>query len=43
MTLALFATAALPLAAFYDGHPYRIRYMVPVVATCACSLDWRLD
>jgi hypothetical protein len=38
--LALFATAALPLAAFYDGHPYRIRYMIPTVAACAlfCGL-----
>ena len=33
--LALFATAALPLVAFYDGHPYRIRYMIPTVAVCA--------
>jgi hypothetical protein len=30
--LALAATAALPAAAFYDGHPFRIRYMVPLVA-----------
>jgi hypothetical protein len=35
VTLALFATAAVPFVAFYQGHPYRIRYMVPVVATCA--------
>jgi hypothetical protein len=32
---SLFATAALPLYAFYAGHPYRIRYMVPMVAACA--------
>jgi hypothetical protein len=40
VTLALFATAALPFAAFYDGHPYRIRYMIPTVAACAvfCGL-----
>jgi hypothetical protein len=38
--LALFATAAVPFVAFYQGHPYRIRYMVPVVAACAlfCGL-----
>jgi hypothetical protein len=30
--LSLAATAALPWAAFLDGHPYRIRYMVPLVA-----------
>jgi hypothetical protein len=33
--LALFATAVLPFVAFYDGHPYRIRYMIPTVAACA--------
>jgi hypothetical protein len=32
LPLALAATAALPGAAFYDGHPFRIRYMVPLVA-----------
>lgn len=35
ITLALFAAAAAPMVAFYQGHPYRIRYMVPVVAACA--------
>ena len=35
VTLALFAAAAVPLVAFYQGHPYRIRYMIPVVAACA--------
>ena len=40
VTLALFAAAAVPLIAFYQGHPYRIRYMVPLVAACAlfCGL-----
>lgn len=33
--LALFAAAALPFYAFAEGHPFRIRYMVPVVAACA--------
>ena len=33
--LALFGAALLPLFAFYEGHPFRIRYMVPVVAACA--------
>lgn len=32
---ALFATGFLPLAAFYDGHPFRIRYMSPLVAAGA--------
>ena len=37
---ALFAAAALPLYAFYSGHPFRIRYMVPAVAASAvfCGL-----
>jgi hypothetical protein len=33
--LSLFATAVLPFYAFVSGHPYRIRYMIPVVAACA--------
>jgi hypothetical protein len=32
LPLALAATAALPAAAFYDGHPFRVRYMVPLIA-----------
>jgi len=35
IALALFAAAAVPFVAFYDGHPYRIRYMVPLVGACA--------
>lgn len=33
--VALLAAAALPLYAFFAGHPYRIRYMVPLVPACA--------
>jgi hypothetical protein len=33
--VALFAAAALPAYAFYQGHPYRVRYMVPAVVACA--------
>jgi hypothetical protein len=33
--VALFAAAALPFYAFHEGHPFRIRYMVPLVAACA--------
>jgi hypothetical protein len=32
---ALVAPAALPFAAFLAGHPYRIRYMVPLIAAGA--------
>lgn len=40
LNLALLASAALPFAAFYDGHPFRIRYMTPLVAAAAlwCGL-----
>jgi hypothetical protein len=33
--VALLACAALPLYAFYAGHPFRIRYMIPAVAASA--------
>ena len=33
--VALFAAAVLPALAFYEGHPFRIRYMVPMVGACA--------
>jgi hypothetical protein len=32
IALSLLATAALPWWAFVQGHPYRIRYMVPLLA-----------
>jgi hypothetical protein len=32
IALSLAATAAVPWAAFVDGHPFRIRYMVPLMA-----------
>jgi hypothetical protein len=32
LPIALAATAAVPWLAFIDGHPYRIRYMVPLLA-----------
>jgi hypothetical protein len=31
LPVALLATAILPLYGFFQGHPFRIRYMVPVV------------
>jgi hypothetical protein len=33
--VALLASAALPFYAFVEAHPYRIRYMIPLVAACA--------
>jgi hypothetical protein len=35
IVLALAACAVLPLYAYYQGHPVRIRYAVPLVAACA--------
>ena len=35
LPFALAATAAVPWLAFVDGHPYRIRYMVPLLAAQA--------
>jgi hypothetical protein len=32
LPLSLFAAALLPLTAFLDGHPYRVRYMIALVA-----------
>jgi len=34
VTVALFAAATVPSAAFYEGHPFRIRYMVPLAFAC---------
>jgi hypothetical protein len=38
--VALFAAGILPAMAFYQGHPFRIRYMAPLVAAAAlfCGL-----
>jgi hypothetical protein len=38
VALALLAPAALPWAAFVDGHPFRIRYMVPLLAAEAIGV-----
>ena len=35
LPIALTATAAVPWLAFVEGHPYRIRYMVPLLAAQA--------
>ena len=38
LVTAIFAAAALPLWAFYQGHPFRVRYMLTtVVALCAVA------
>ncbi len=35
LVLALGASAALPWYAYFHGHPFRIRYAVPLVVACA--------
>jgi hypothetical protein len=37
LPLALFGAAAIPFSAFVDGHPFRIRYMVPLIAVQAIA------
>ena len=38
LPLALLAAAALPFYAFVSGHPFRIRYEVPLILGCAVSI-----
>ncbi len=38
MPIALLATVALPLYAYYSGHPFRIRYEVPLILGAAACL-----
>jgi hypothetical protein len=38
LVLALGAAAALPCYAYLQGHPFRIRYSVPLVAACAALI-----
>ena len=35
LVLSLLAAAALPLYAYAQGHPFRIRYSVPLVVACS--------
>jgi uncharacterized protein (TIGR03382 family) len=48
LLIALFAAAALPVAAYTQGHPFRIRYDVPLViasaavAAAGIGLLWRI-
>lgn len=35
LVLALAAAGALPWVAYFEGHPFRIRYSVPLVVACA--------
>jgi len=35
--LSLFSAAALPFYGFFEGHPFRVRYMVVMTAACALA------
>ena len=36
--LALFGAGALPVSAYLAGHPFRIRYEIPLVVACAVAI-----
>jgi hypothetical protein len=38
MPIALVASILLPIYAFYSGHPFRIRYEIPLILGCAAIL-----
>jgi hypothetical protein len=38
LLLALAAAAALPAVAYYQGHPLRVRYALPLVVACAAVI-----
>jgi len=42
IVLSLATTAALPWLAFIEGHPFRIRYMVPLIAIEAIGVGYAL-
>jgi hypothetical protein len=43
LPLALSCAIGLPLMAFYQGHPFRVRYLVPMIvaAAGACRMGHR--
>jgi hypothetical protein len=38
ISLALFGAAALPIAAYLSGHPFRIRYEIPLVVAATMAI-----
>jgi len=43
IALAWIAVGALPAYAFYQGHPFRVRYMVPLVTAAAVLVPFAID
>jgi hypothetical protein len=42
LPLALVAAVALPAVAFYQGHPFRVRYMAPMIVASGALAAWGL-
>jgi hypothetical protein len=42
LVLALLAASFLPFYAFYNGHPFRIRYLMPTVVGLGALAGWAL-
>lgn len=38
VSLSLFGTAALPVAAYYAGHPFRMRYEIPLILAASVAI-----
>jgi len=39
-SLALICAVGLPLMAFYQGHPFRVRYLVPMIVASGALTAW---
>lgn len=42
LPLALSCAIGLPLMAFYQGHPFRVRYLVPMIVAAAALTGWAI-
>lgn len=42
LPLALGCAIGLPLMAFYQGHPFRVRYLVPLIVAAAALAGWAI-
>ena len=42
LPLALGCAIGLPLMAFYQGHPFRVRYLVPMIVAAAALTGWAI-
>jgi len=42
LPFALSCAIGLPLMAFYQGHPFRVRYLVPMIVAAAALAGWAI-